>query len=1051
MARSLADPERTPVRALSVGSSEWIRTATAGLSDETVSITGPVPTASDLTDDRLEAVDCVLTDDRDALSAVDGACPVVYAIDPAANESIDRLRDEGATEIVAATTGQELPLLSHRLQQTAECTTMERSADHRAAFYRRLIEQSSDQLLVLDETGAVTDVIPAAERVGGFTADELAGTNILDYVHPDDSQAVKAEFDAVCEAEPGSTRTIEYTCKHASGSWHVHEAVLTNRLEDDLVNGVVASIQDVTEFHRIEQELSQSFKRVTDAFYALDSDWRFTYVNDRALEKLDLERSDLVGQHILDVFPEMAGTPFQSSAIEAMETQEPRTVEGHFDPYDTWIEARIYPSPTGISVYWRDVTERVERKRNLTERTERLQTLVENVPIVLFVLDDSGTFTLSEGQGLANVGFESDEVVGRSVFDLFEDYPEVRADARDALNGVAVTSRRRLGDRLFEIAYRPITDDGVVDRVIGVANDITERVQYQETLNALHEATSHLLTVDSKEDACEYMVDIAADVLELETVVYRFDEATNELLPAAHSPVLESTFGSPDSVQPGDSDPWQAFVAGEPMVHDDGRAGPIDCDELADARSGLSVPLGEHGVLVALSTEADAYDDETAELAELFATTAEAALDRIGRSRRLRERERELERQNRDLERLNDANEVHQEVEQLLLMADSRNEIERGVPECLAELESCSLAWFGEPDPSGNSLEPRHYAGFERGYLDAVTITTVDESAAEPAGRAARTRTPVYVENVAASVHDGEWRGDALSRNVQCVYAVPLVYDGFLYGVLSIYGEQRDAFDETLRSTLAELGETIAYAIDAVKRKNALSGEGRTEVELEVAADATLCRLAAFLDERVSYEGATARADGGQFVFVAVEESVDELLEDVDYTAIEGISEITIIADNEDETLLQLRISDSFLGSITDTHGARLREFVADASSGRAIVDVPDAVEIRTVLSGISRSGPSVSMVARREGVDDRSTVSSRARSALLETFTERQREVVQTAYHGGFFEWPRRANGEEIAASLDISSPAFHKHVRSAERKLFTALFEGATSSKVN
>jgi len=473
MVRSLEEPEMTPIRALSVGSSEWIRTATAGLADEAVALAESVPNASDLSDDRLETVDCVLTDDRDVLAAVDGSCPVVYAVDPAANESIDRLRDEGATEIVAKTTIQEPPLLTHRLRRTVEFTAMERSADHRVELYRTLLDQSSDLLIVLDEEGVVTDVSPAVERVGGFTADEMSGTNMLDYTHPDDTQRVRDEFDTVCEGELGTRRTVEYTCKHADGRWYVHEAVLTNRLEDDTVDGIIASIRDITKFHRIERELSESFKRVTDSFYALDADWRFTYVNDRALEVLDLERSDLIGQPILDVFPKIAGTPFQDAAIEAMETQESRTVKAYLEPYDAWIEARIYPSPSGISVYWRDVSERVERKRDLSERTERLQALVENVPVVLFVLDDDGTFTLSEGQGLANLGFESEEVIGRSFFDLLEDYPAARADVRDALDGVAVNTRRRLGDRIFETSLRPIADDGTVDRVIGVANDIT--------------------------------------------------------------------------------------------------------------------------------------------------------------------------------------------------------------------------------------------------------------------------------------------------------------------------------------------------------------------------------------------------------------------------------------------------------------------------------------------------------------------------------------------------------------------------------------------------
>ncbi|WP_254764136.1 PAS domain S-box protein [Natrinema marinum] len=1052
MVRGLEESEAIPVSVLAVGSSEWIRTATAGLTDRSVTVFESVATAAEVTTERLDAADCVLTDDRDVLAAVDGACPTVYAVDPAADESIDRLRSDGADDVVAKTTIREPPLLAHRLRQTVRFASAQSATDRDAEWYQTLIEQSSDLLVVIDETGTITYVSPAVERVGGFDRDELYGSHILEYVHPDDEGSVTDEFDAVQSGGIGTTRSVEYKCQHADGSWYVHKAALTNRLDDGLVDGVIASIRDITEYHRIEQELTESFKRVTDAFYALDRDWRFTYVNDRALELLDIERSELLGRKILDFFPEMEGTQFQASALEAMDEQEPKTIEAYFESYDVWIEARIYPSPSGISVYWRDVTDRVERDQDLAERTERLQTLVENVPVVLFVLDEDGTVTLLEGRGLKNLDADSTEAVGTSFFDILEGYPEVCANARAALDGEQIHSQSRVDDQFFETWYRPIVDDGEVDRVIGVASDITERVQYQETLNALHEASSHLLAVESKQAACEYIVDVATDVLDLDSVVYRFDDRNNELEPAAYSQTIESGFGSPPRLGPNDSIAWETFVTGEASVFDDIRTEDAVYDEATAARSGLYVPLGEHGVLVALSTEVSRYDTDTVELAQLFATAAEAALDRIGRTRRLHDRERELKRQNRHLERVNDANEVRQEIEQLLLMADSRAEIERGVPERLAELEACSMAWIGEPDPSGNQLQARSHAGLNRGYLDAVTVTTVDESAAEPTGQAARTRTPVSVANVAESVHDGEWRGTALSRNFQSVYAVPLVYDGFLYGVLSIYGDERNAFDETLRETLAELGETIAYAIDAVKRKNALLGDNRTEVELEVGADATLCRLAAHLGEPVTYEGATMLADGSQLVFAAVEGPADDVAEAVDHAILEGISDLSTIAEHEGETLLQLRLSDAFLGSIVDTHGARLREFVADESDGRAIIEVPDAVEIREVLSGVNRSGPSVSMVARREqATDDRSTLSGPARNALLETFTDRQREVVQTAYHGGFFEWPRQATGEEVADSLAISSPAFHKHVRSAERKLFAALFEGSAAAGVN
>ncbi|QLG47780.1 PAS domain S-box protein [Natrinema halophilum] len=1051
MARGLEESEVIPVSVLAVGSSEWLQTATAGLADISVTVTGSVSAASDLTDEQLEAANCVLTDDRGVLETIDGKNPVLYAAEPAANESIERLHEDGATDVIRKTTIHEPPLLAHRLRRTVQFSPARPHCERPAEWYRTVIEQSSDLLVVTDDVGDITYVSPAVERDGGFDKEELCGSRIFDYVHPDDTQEVRNKFEAVSEAETGSTRTVEYRCQHADGTWYVHKASLTNCLEDDPVEGIVASIRDITEYHRIEQELSESFKRVTDAFYALDSEWRFSYVNDRALELIGLDRTDLLGERILDVFPEIEGTELEAEAMEAMEQQESRTIEAYFESYDAWIEARIYPSQSGISVYWRDVTERVEREQDLAERTERLQTLVENVPVVLFVLDEDGTFTLSEGRGLENIGFDSDQSVGTSFFDLLEEYPDICSDAWRAFQGESVHSRREIESRVFEMWYRPITDDGDVDRVIGVASDVTERVQYQDTLNALHEATSHLLTVESKQAACEYIVDVATDVLDLASVVYRFDDQQNELVPAASSTDFESTFGSPPRLEPNNSIAWEAFVTGEPSAFDDVRTADSVTNESTAARSGLYVPLGEHGVLVALSSTDGEYDTDTVELAELFATAAEAALDRIGRSRRLRDREHELKQQNEHLERLNAANDVRQEIEQLLLMAESRSEIERGIPEQLVDFGACSLAWIGEPDPSGNHLRPRFHAGHERGYLDEVTVTTVDDSAAEPAGRAARTQTPIYVDNVAESVHDGKWRGTALSRNFQSVYAVPLMYDDYLYGVLTIYGEERNAFDETLRSTLAELGETIAYAIDAVKRKKALLGDNRTEVELEVASEATLCQLATYLETPVTYEGATDRADGSQIVFVAVEEQVDKLEDATDHTACNGVSELSVIAEHDGGALLQLQLNDPFLGAIADTHGARLREFVAEGSSGQAIVDVPDGVAVREVLSGINRSGPSVWMIARREQTsDESSTLSGPARNTLLKTFTDRQREVVQTAYHGGFFEWPRRATGEEIAGSLDISSPAFHKHIRSAERKLFAALFDGQAADGV-
>ncbi|WP_265111876.1 PAS domain-containing protein [Halosolutus halophilus] len=1045
MNSGLASPEPIPVRVLVVGSSDWgQRVSTAFEDDEiTITISGPV---ADVDDAELASADCVLTDDRAVLSAVESK-PVLFVVESDADRDVGGLLDDDATDVIPEATIDDPPLLAHRLRQTIQFHSTRAAVERREEWFRALIERSSDLLTVLSESGQVTYVSPSVERVVGAEPTELLGNHVIDSVHPDDRADVVQTFDAVCDDDLGTTRTVEYRYLDDDDTWGIYEAVLTNRLDDPVVGGVIASIRDVTQFHRVQQELGESFERVTDAFFALDTEFRFTYVNDRAGELLDFEPGDLLGREFLEVFPGMQETEFERQSLEAMDEQEPRTLERYYDPYDMWIEARIYPSRSGISVYFRDVTDRVERKRELAERTERLQVLVENAPIILYVLDDDGTFTLSEGRGLENIGIEPGEVIGNSVFEVFDNYPDVCDDARRALNGESVHRQRRIRDRVFESWYRPITREGTIDRVIGVAVDVTERVQYQEALNALHEATTHLLAVESKQAACEYIVDVATDVLDLDSVVYRFDEQHNELVPAAYSAEFESAIGSPPRLGPDGGSAWQTFVDGTPTVFDDVDASEQWFDASA-VRSGLYVPLGEHGVLVALSPESNEYDEETVELAELFATTAEAALDRIGRTRRLHDHERELKQQNIHLERLNHANQVRQDIEQLLLMADSRTEIEEGICDRLVDLESCSMAWIGEPDPSGNQIRSRTVSGLDRGYLDSVAVTTVEDTAAEPAGRTARSRTPTHVENVADAVRDGAWRADALSRNFQSVYAVPLVYDDFLYGVLTIYGEDRDVFDETLRSTLAELGETIAYTIDAVKRKNALVDDDRTEVELELDRESTLCRLATRLDARLTFEGATSREDGSTIVFVSVDRSIDGADLDGSAADVDGIEHASIIADIEAQTLVQLQFTGSFLGSIVDAHGATLRAFTTDGTTARAVIDVPDAIEIREVLSDIERHGIPASMVARREQPTAEDTsLDARSRNALLETLTDRQREVVQTAFHGGFFEWPRETTGEEIAESLDISAPAFHKHVRSVEGKLFTALFDSTTA----
>ena len=136
-----------------------------------------------------------------------------------------------------------------------------------------------------------------------------------------------------------------------------------------------------------------------------------------------------------------------------------------------------------VQLIFRDVTERKLMAAALHTSEHRLRTVASNLPIILFALNRVGVFTLSEGKGLSAVGFEPGEVVGRSVFEVYRDVPQVLKNVRRALAGEAFSDTVHVGEVAVEAWYSPLRDaGGTVIGVIGAAIDITRRIQAEQKL-----------------------------------------------------------------------------------------------------------------------------------------------------------------------------------------------------------------------------------------------------------------------------------------------------------------------------------------------------------------------------------------------------------------------------------------------------------------------------------------------------------------------------------------------------------------------------------------
>lgn len=130
---------------------------------------------------------------------------------------------------------------------------------------------------------------------------------------------------------------------------------------------------DITTQTELAERNKRLLDRMTDAFFALDTDWRFTYLNETAEDVLDRSAEELLGTTVWEAFPEAAGTTFEARYKEAMRTQESVTFEEYYAELDAWFDVRAYPSHSGLSVYFYDITDRRHQREALAHREETLR------------------------------------------------------------------------------------------------------------------------------------------------------------------------------------------------------------------------------------------------------------------------------------------------------------------------------------------------------------------------------------------------------------------------------------------------------------------------------------------------------------------------------------------------------------------------------------------------------------------------------------------------------------------------------------------------------
>jgi PAS domain S-box-containing protein len=242
---------------------------------------------------------------------------------------------------------------------------------------------------------------------------------------------------------------------------------------------------------RREQRTQAMLDELGEGFLALDWEYRCVHANAEALRIGGIPFEDLAGRTPWEVYPALEGSPLQLQYREAMELGRPSVIEHCSVATGEWLEVRAYPTPAGISVYYRDIGERKRIEQEVLGSRAKLEATLAAITDGFYTLDRDWRVTYLNDQAAA-VFPGGKEALGASFWELF---PEA-VGSEFELNKRAAMEEGEF--RSYESYYPPFDtwfeerDYPSVEGITVLFADVSERKRAEK---ALRESEQHLRAV----------------------------------------------------------------------------------------------------------------------------------------------------------------------------------------------------------------------------------------------------------------------------------------------------------------------------------------------------------------------------------------------------------------------------------------------------------------------------------------------------------------------------------------------------------------------------
>jgi diguanylate cyclase (GGDEF)-like protein/PAS domain S-box-containing protein len=364
-----------------------------------------------------------------------------------------------------------------------------------------LIENSLDIMAMVDQDGRFVRINNAVKDILGYKPEELIGRPYADFLVQEELEKTKAV--------DNSLRTGKNTIQDFETSWVKKDGTIVRlslavRWSDDK-KALYATARDITEQYYVRLELQRSkdqlvsvLESIGDAFFALDVDWRLTYVNRKTAEFIGRTQDELTGKILWEAVPDIVDSQVFPYYQEAMSSGKDAFFEAYYEPVGAWVEIRVYAHREGLSVFFHDITEQRKAEDAVRASEQRLRNVIEMTPAGYIFCDASGEL-LDVNPALCHLaGYAEEELVGKHISMLLPICACNSAlSVQNAISSIhakdaVIRCKNGRSKHILINANIERNDEGHGVSLTAFVTDITERKQSEARLE--HLATHDILT-----------------------------------------------------------------------------------------------------------------------------------------------------------------------------------------------------------------------------------------------------------------------------------------------------------------------------------------------------------------------------------------------------------------------------------------------------------------------------------------------------------------------------------------------------------------------------